>query len=250
MSAAAELWPWLALAGLGLFHGVNPAMGWLFAVGLGLQRGSGAAVVQALPPIALGHAASIAAMVAVLDVARAAIDTALLRLAAALCLIAFGAWRLVRGYRHRFRVGMQVGFLDLAMWSFLMATAHGAGLMVMPLLLELPAGETSWAGSHGAHDAVVSVLAGSIWIGLLAVTVHTLAMLLAAGVIAWVIFAWAGLAVLRRAWINLDLVWSFALIGTGAIFLVLAGIDLASRHAHQHHHAGSAAPDRYAAAGA
>jgi hypothetical protein len=225
------LWPWLALAGLGLFHGINPAMGWLFAVGLGLQRRSGVAVVQALPPIALGHAVSIAVVAAALGLARAAIDATLLRLAAALCLIAFGAYHLARGYRHQFRVGMQVGFLDLTLWSFLMATAHGAGLMVMPVLLELPAG----AAAHDSHDAVVSVLAGSLWTGLLAVTVHTVAMLVAAGPIAWVIYAWVGLAVLRRAWINLDVVWSVVLIGTGLIFLLFAGLDLAGTPASHHH---------------
>jgi hypothetical protein len=225
-----HIWPWLALAGLGLFHGINPAMGWLFAVGLGLQRRSGVAVVQALPPIALGHAVSIAAVAAALGLARAAIDATWLRLAAAFCLIAFGAYHLMRGYRHQFRVGMQVGFLDLALWSFLMATAHGAGLMVMPVLLELPA-----APSHGSHDAVVSALAGSLWIGLLAVTVHTVAMLVAAGAIAWVIYAWVGLAVLRRAWINLDVVWSAVLIGTGLIFLLFAGLDLAATPASHHH---------------
>ena len=137
--SASGLWPWLALAGLGLFHGVNPAMGWLFAVGLGLQRGSAAAVAQALPPIALGHAAAIALAVALVALARPVIDATWLRLAAALALIGFGAWHLARGYRHQLRFGMNVGFVDLALWSFLMATAHGAGLMVMPVLLELPA---------------------------------------------------------------------------------------------------------------
>jgi hypothetical protein len=228
-----HIWPWLALAGLGLFHGINPAMGWLFAVGLGLQRRSGVAVAQALPPIALGHAVSIAVVAAALGLARAAVDAALLRLAAALCLIAFGAYHLVRGYRHQFRVGMQVGFLDLALWSFLMATAHGAGLMVMPVLLELPAGAAS--AHAGSHDAVVSALTGSLWTGLLAVTVHTVAMLVAAGAIAWVIYAWVGLAVLRRAWINLDVVWSVVLIGTGLIFLLFAGLDLAGAPASHHH---------------
>ena len=227
-----HIWPWLALAGLGLFHGINPAMGWLFAVGLGLQRRSGLAVVQALPPIALGHAVSIAVVAAALGSARAAIDATLLRLAAALCLIAFGAYHLVRGYRHQFRVGMQVGFLDLALWSFLMATAHGAGLMVMPVLLELPAGSTP---SHGSHDAVISGLAGSLWTGLLAVTVHTVAMLVAAGAIAWLIYAWVGLAVLRRAWINLDVVWSIVLIGTGLVFLLSAGVDIAGAPTSHHH---------------
>ncbi len=226
-----DIWPWLALAGLGLFHGINPAMGWLFAVGLGLQRGSGAAVVQALPPIALGHAAAIAVAVAIVASARWAIDVTLLRLAAAVCLIGFGIYHLARGYRHQFRFGMQVGFLDLTIWSFLMATAHGAGLMVMPVLLELPA--TS-APAHGTHDAELSAFAGSLWTGLLAVVVHTAAMLLAAGLIAWVIFAWIGLAILRRAWINLDLLWSIVLIATGAIFLVLAGVDLLPHHPAHH----------------
>jgi uncharacterized protein (DUF486 family) len=227
---ASALWPWLALAGLGLFHGINPAMGWLFAVALGLHRRSAAAVLYALPPIALGHAAAIAVAVAIVAFARWAIDVTLLQLAAAACLIGFGVYHLVRGHRHKLRFGMQVGFLDLTLWSFLMATAHGAALMVMPVLLEMPVA----ASTHGAHDAVLSAFAGSIWIGLLAVAVHTAAMLLAAGVIAWVIFACVGLMVLRRAWINFDLLWSAALIATGAIFLLLAGTDLAAR-GHAHH---------------
>jgi hypothetical protein len=214
-------------------------MGWLFAVALGLQRGSGVAVIQALPPIALGHAAAIALAVALVVLARPAIDATWLRLAAALALIGFGAWHLARGYRHQLRFGMNVGFVDLALWSFLMATAHGAGLMVMPVLLELPAGAAGAAhGAHDAHGAVMAVFAGSLWTGLLAVTVHTLAMLAAAGTIAWLVYAWVGVAILRRAWINLDLVWSATLIATGAVFLVLAGLDLVppgGGHLHAHH---------------
>jgi hypothetical protein len=234
MKASAELGPWLALAALGLFHGVNPAMGWLFAVGLGLQRGRAAAVVQALPPIALGHAAAIALAVAIVAAARWAIDITLLRLAAAAGLIAFGAWRLARGYRHAFKIGMQVGFWDLAFWSFLMATAHGAGLMVVPVLLQLPVDASSAASMapHGAHD--IGAFAGSLWIALLAVGVHTLAMLIAAGSIAWIIYAWVGLLVLRRAWINFDLIWSIALVVIGAVLLVLAYNDLHS-HGSAHH---------------
>ena len=145
--------------------------------------------------------------------------------------MAFGGWRLLRGYRHQLRVGMQVGFLDLTLWSFLMATAHGAGLMIMPVLLELPAGPSS----HFDHDAALLPFAGSLATGLVAVAVHTLAMLIAAGLIAWVIFAWVGLAILRHAWINLDLIWSAALIGTGAVSLLLFGIELAA-HGPAHHH--------------
>jgi hypothetical protein len=230
-----DLWPWLALAGLGAFHGLNPAMGWLFAVGLGLQRQSGRAVIWALPPIALGHAGAILLVVVLVGMARLAADAAVLRIAAGALLIGFGSYRLWRGYRHQFRVGMQVGFLDLVLWSFLMATAHGAGLMVVPVLIELPAPAKSLVADHGSHLAAVAVLPPALWIGVLAAAVHTLAMLVTAGIIAWVIYAWIGLAVLRRAWINLDVVWSLALIGTGAVFLLLAGIDLgAGGGAHQH----------------
>jgi hypothetical protein len=222
VSLGSDPWPWLVLAGLGAFHGINPAMGWLFAVGLGLQRSSGSAVLQASPPIALGHAGAIALAMAVVGAVRFAADTATLRIAAGACLIAFGAYRLMRGYRHQFRTGMQVGFADLLLWSFLMATAHGAGLMVVPALIELPAGPMTDTGDHAGHVAAIAAYGGTLWIGLLAVTVHTLAMLLVAGVIAWSIYALVGLAVLRRAWINLDLLWSLVLIATGAIYLVFA----------------------------
>ena len=126
-------WPWLALAGLGAFHGINPAMGWLFAVALGLQRGRRAAVLWSLLPIAAGHALSIALVVAAVGALRAFIDLAMLQACAAIALIAFGVYRLFA--RHRARVGMQVGATDLLVWSFLMATAHGAGLMLVPVLL-------------------------------------------------------------------------------------------------------------------
>jgi hypothetical protein len=224
VSIGSDLWPWLTLAGLGAFHGINPAMGWLFAVGLGLQRQSGLAVLQALPPIALGHAGAIALAIAVVVAARLAADAAVLRIAAGACLIAFGGYRLMRGYRHQFRVGMQVGFVDLLLWSFLMATAHGAGLMVLPALIELPAGMNSHMGDHAGHAASIAAYGSTLWIGVLAVTVHTLAMLVVAGAIAGVIYAVVGLAVLRRAWINLDLLWSLALIATGALYLLFAAI--------------------------
>ena len=235
MTNTSDLWPWLALAGLGAFHGINPAMGWLFAVGLGLQRQSGAAVIQALPPIALGHAGAILLAIALVGVARLAADAALLRVLAGACLIGFGSYRLVRGYRHQFRVGMQVGFADLLLWSFLMATAHGAGLMVVPVLIELPDSAHALAGGHDGHTPMLAALPGSLWIGILAVTVHTLAMLAAAAAVAWVIYAWIGLAVLRRAWINLDVLWSLALIATGAVFLLLAALDVGGAGVHHGH---------------
>ena len=218
-------WPWFALAGLGAFHGVNPAMGWLFAVALGLQARSGAAVWRALPPIALGHAASIATALGVLALVGAAIEPALLRVLAALCLLGFGLYRLLHGYRHRARVGMVAGFGDLVLWSFLMASAHGAGLMLAPVALALPVGAVGTGESHH-HAAALAAFGGSAWVGLAAVAVHTAAMLAATALIAWTVYAWIGLGVLRSAWINLDLVWSCVLVGAGLIFLILAASSL------------------------
>lgn len=210
-------WPWLALAGLGAFHGLNPAMGWLFAVALGLQRRSRAALLWSLFPIAVGHAASVALVVVAVGVLRAFVDFRMLQVGAAVTLIAFGLYRLLA--RHRARVGMQVSGGDLAVWSFLMATAHGAGLMLLPVLLEMPIGT---ADHEHAHMAVATAIGKSAATGVAAVAVHTAAMLVVAGAIAVAVYEWVGLAFLRRGWINLDLLWVLALVGAGSLLLVTA----------------------------
>jgi hypothetical protein len=224
---AATIWPWAALVGLGGFHGLNPAMGWLFAVALGLQSGKGeAAVARALPPIAFGHAASIALIAVVIGVMRSAVDPLPLQLAAGALLVGFGGYRLARGYRHKFRVGMVVGAGDLVLWSFLMATAHGAGLMAVPVLLKLPLCAVPGVPLD-AHATIVATLGASLWTGFAAILVHSAGMLAVAGAIAWVVLQSLGLAFLRRGWINLDLVWSSALIGVGAVFLAVIGVNMA-----------------------
>lgn len=210
-------WPWLALAGLGAFHGLNPAMGWLFAVALGLQRQSRAAVLWSLLPIAVGHALSVALVVAAVGVLRAFVDFRMLQLGAAVTLIAFGLYRLLA--RHRARVGMQVSGGDLLIWSFLMATAHGAGLMLLPVLLEMPIGT---ADHEHAHMAVATEIGKSAATALAAVAVHTAAMLVVAGAIAVAVYEWVGLAFLRRGWINLDLLWVLALVGAGLVLVLTA----------------------------
>jgi hypothetical protein len=220
----ATIWPWAALAGLGAFHGVNPAMGWLFALALGLQTGERGAVARALPPIALGHAASIAIVALVVVLAQRALDPLPLQLAAAVALVGFGLYRLQRGYRHKFRAGMLAGAGDLVVWSFLMATAHGAGLMIVPVLLKLPLCAPPGM-ALGAHGTMMVALAGSLWTGFLAVAVHTAAMLLVAGAIAWLVLRWLGLGVLRSGWVNLDLLWSTALIAVGVVFLGFIGAE-------------------------
>src|SRR5687768_154957 len=139
----------VALAALGAFHGINPAMGWLFAVGLGLQDGRRGSVLRALPPIALGHAASVAIVVVAFAAASAVVPERALRVAGGLLVLGAGAYKLARR-RHPRWVGMRVGFRDLTLWSFLMSSAHGAGLMLVPLLVAPTAAATD---AHAAHLA-------------------------------------------------------------------------------------------------
>ena len=204
-------WPWLTLAGLGAFHGINPAMGWLFAVALGLHRHSRTIVLSALLPIALGHALAVLAVALALILLGIVIDQRAIRIAAGALLIGWAAYHTLYGSRHRVRFGMQVGMLGLCAWSFLMASAHGAGLMLVPVLIPL-----CLAGS----PAQELTAAGSLPIALAAVGVHTLAMLATTGVIALAVYQWLGLAFLRKGWINLDLIWTIALVVTGLVLLL------------------------------
>jgi hypothetical protein len=217
--------PWIALALLGGFHGLNPGMGWLFAVALGLQERSRAAVLRALGPIALGHAASVAVVVALIGAAQHWIDAETLRLLGGSALVVFGVYKLAAPLSHPRWVGMRIGGRDLATWSFLMATAHGAGLMLAPVLFRLPSGPTAHAAhaqhaAHAEHVATMGAAAGLPAAELAAVGVHTAAMFLVMGLIALVIFEKVGLAILRRAWFNLDRVWAFTLIGSGGLTLL------------------------------
>ena len=216
-----ELWPWLTLALLGAYHGINPAMGWLFAVALGLQERSRAAVLRAFAPIALGHAASVAVVVGLIGAAQGVVAPTVLRVAGASALVIFGLYKLLAPMSHPRWVGMRVNFRDLATWSFLMSTAHGAGLMLVPVLLQLPP-EVAAHAFHGAHvDHVMpSAMAIMPAAELAAVAVHTAAMFLVMGVVAVVVFEKAGLAILRRAWFNLDRLWAAALISAGALTFI------------------------------
>jgi hypothetical protein len=219
------LWPWLTLFGLGIFHGINPAMGWLFAVALGLQEQRRAAVLGALVPIALGHALSIGIIIAAVLLARISLPHFALKIAAATILFAFGLYRLVRS-RHPNWVGMRVGFADLILWSFIMASAHGAGLMLIPLFLKSAspsvASGTSSMGSHmQAEHGFGFGHVSSPFLFTSSVAIHTLGYLLAAGLIAMLVYEKLGVGMLRRAWFNIDLVWMLALMLTGAFILFL-----------------------------
>jgi hypothetical protein len=217
-----ESWPWLALALLGAYHGLNPAMGWLFAVALGLQEQRRGAVLQALPPIALGHAVAISLAVLVVGVARIMISPDVLRYACASALILFGVYKLARRKHPRW-VGMRVGFRDLTAWSFLMATAHGAGLMLVPVLLRLSSSEQAQgAHTHGTHaDHAAMTGSATVLTDLAVVGLHTLAMFAVMGAVAVVVYEKLGVMILKRAWFNVDLLWAGALVGAGLITLVV-----------------------------
>ena len=215
-TAMTALWPWLALAGLGMFHGINPAMGWLFAVALGLHRHSRQVVVLSLAPIALGHALSISVVVAAVMLLGVGVDPRIVRLAAGLILLAWALYHWLYGYRHRVRVGMRTGFAGLALWSFVMATGHGAGLMLAPALMPLHMPHTHGQAGHG-HSIVGE---GALWLAIAAVGVHTLAMLLITGVVAILTYEWLGVGFLRRGWINFDVLWTIVLLATGTLLLL------------------------------
>jgi len=207
-----ETWPWLTFAGLGAFHGLNPAMGWLFAVALALHRQSRATMWISLVPIAIGHLASIAIVAGLLVVAGTLVPQRLVQIGAGLVLLAWAAYHWRLGHRHRVRFGMQVGLMGLGVWSFLMATAHGAGLMLWPALMPLCISASP--GETGLGGPLTGMLAG---IGL-----HTAAMVGTTVVISAIIYEWLGLAVLRSAWVNVDLLWILALAATGAWLLLVA----------------------------
>jgi hypothetical protein len=205
------IWPWLVIAGLGFFHGLNPAMGWLFAVALGLHRHSSRIVLVSLIPIATGHAAAILLAVVVVLALGAVVELSVVGRIFGFVLLAWAAWDYFGGHRHRVRIGLQTGLFGLGIWSFLMASAHGAGLMLVPALLPL---QHAHMHDH-AHMAVAS-----LGLALIATGVHTAAMLLATGVAALAVYHWLGVAVLKRGWINFDLLWALMLAATGIWLLV------------------------------
>jgi hypothetical protein len=206
------LWLWLAIAGLGLFHGINPAMGWLFAVALGLNRHSERVVWLALLPIGLGHALAIAVILILVLALGLILEPGLLRPFTAAMLFGWAGWHALYGRRHKVRYGMQVGLGGLFLWSFLMANAHGAGLMLIPAVIPL------CIAASPAHALTVST---SFPVGLAALSIHTAAMVATIGMVSIVTYKWIGVTFLRRGWINFDLVWTMALIVCGILLLAI-----------------------------
>ena len=212
-------WPWVVIALLGAYHGLNPGMGWLFALSLGLQEKSRRAVLWSLMPIALGHAVAISVTILVLRIAQEVISPRTTKLAVAAALFVMGFFRLFRA-RHPRGGGMRVGFRDLFFWSFLLATAHSAGLMLAPVLLAQPIPGMN----HSMRGAAANASGLTVRVLGLAVVVHTLGLLLVAGVLALVVYQsyeTSGLRLLQRAWFNFDLLWAAALFVAGVAALLI-----------------------------
>lgn len=199
-------WPWLVLAALGASHGLNPAMGWLFAVALGMQEGSVRAVWRSLLPLAAGHAAAILVVLATLAAIGEFVTVDALKWVVAAVLLGFACLRIAGRGHPRFG-GMRVGPRDLAIWSFLMASAHGAGLMVAPFALPVMTNEQM---HHAGHAAVAGIRMG----GAEAALLHTAGYLGVTAALAVVVYSRIGLAALRRSWINIDLIWTALLLLT------------------------------------
>ena len=208
---------WHAMVLLGAYHGINPGMGWLFAVALGMQHGSARGVWRALPPIALGHAVSVGVVLVIAALAGLVLPLSALKVLVALTLTMLGLYRLWR-HRHPRYGGMQVGFRDLTVWSFLMASAHGAGFMVLPFVMPAPAGLSATGHDHAAHMASMNTAVAAA--DGLAVAIHTLAYLVVMALAAWVVYRKLGLRLLRTAWLNMDWLWAGALFVTGVVVLL------------------------------
>lgn len=213
-------WPWLPLMLLGAYHGLNPGMGWLFALARGLQEKSWAAVARSLLPIALGHAITIALALFILQWVQTVLPVQPVKIAVAAILFCLALYRLVRA-RHPRGAGMRAGWWDLCLWSFLMASSHGAGLMLIPVILAHP-GHTISHEMMGHGSAVLS--SRPSWFILMAVLVHTASLLSVAGLLAMIFYQAYdryGLRLLQRAWFNFDLLWAVALfVAAGASLLI------------------------------
>jgi hypothetical protein len=209
------------LVALGAFHGLNPAMGWLFSVARGMQEGSRPVLLRSLPPIAAGHLASVAIVAAVVSATESVLAGNAVAITGGVLLVGFGLWRLLSA-RHFRWAGMRLSAAQLAGWSFLMSSAHGAGLMLLPVLATTTAAQQG----HAAHLAAAAPagLAGTpaaALLGLSAAGVHTVAMFAVMAGCALLVYEFVGLSVLRRAWFNVDRLWAAVLVAAGALTIAL-----------------------------
>jgi hypothetical protein len=213
---------WLAVIVSGLYHGINPGMGWPLAVSAGLMERSSRALVAALWPLSFGHLLAMflvimpfALLIALIEWQRP------IQIGASLLVIGFGVFRLVN--RRHPRALARIRPTQLGLWSFAVAIAHGAGLMLVPIYLGL----CSAADLDRGHAAAGALINANLGMAVLVSVIHSVAMTAAGGTSAWLIYRYLGLKFMSRTWFNLDGVWAISLILVGALSLAMA---LANRH--------------------
>jgi len=206
---------WLAVVAFGVWHGLNPAMGWPLAVANGLSARRDWAVFATAAPLAFGHLLAMAVVLVPFALLAWVVEWSRgIRFGAGLLVLAFGVYRLIDRRHPRFLA--RVPPTRLAWWSFLMATAHGAGLMLVPITLGLCA--PADAGHERLMAALASSVATALWVALL----HTAVMIGCGVMIAWLVYRWLGLRFIARSWFNLDAVWAASLIVSGGVGCALA----------------------------
>jgi hypothetical protein len=206
-----------ALIALGAFHGLNPAMGWLFAVARGMQERSRRVLLTSLPPIAAGHLASVAIVAAVVSATESVLAANVVGIAGGLVLVGFGLWRLL-SERHFRWARMRLSTTQLAGWSFLMSSAHGAGLMLLPVLATTTVATRM---DHPMPGARLNGTPAAALEGLAAAGVHTLAMFAVMAACALIVYEFVGVNILRKAWFNMDKIWAGVMVGAGALTIAL-----------------------------
>jgi hypothetical protein len=208
---------WLAVVASGLYHGVNPAMGWPLAVSAGLMEKKARAVLAALWPLTAGHLLAMLAMLLPFSMLIALVERQRpIRIGASLLVIGFGLFRLV--YRRHPRALARIRPTQLGLWSFIVAIAHGAGLMLVPIYLGLCRAADLDAG----HRAAGALMSASLGMAVLVCVVHALALVAGGGLLAWLVYRHLGLRFVSRSWFNLDVAWAVSLVLIGAISLALS----------------------------
>lgn len=214
---ATTLWLWAAIVASGLYHGINPGMGWPLAVSAGLMDKSPRALLATLWPLSAGHLLAMLVMLLPFAMLLALVQwERQIQAGASLLVIGYGVLRLV--YQRHPRVLARIAPTQLALWSFVVAIAHGAGLMLVPIYLGL----CESAGLDRGHEAAAALVSANLAMALMVAVVHSLAMIAAGGSAAWLAYRYLGLQYLSRSWFNLESVWALSLILVGTIALALA----------------------------
>jgi hypothetical protein len=208
---------WLAVVASGLYHGINPGMGWPLAVSAGLMQKNSRALVAALWPLSVGHLVAMLLMMLPFALLMTLVEwQRQIQIGAGLLVVGFGLFRLVN--RRHPRALARIAPTQLGLWSFAVAIAHGAGLMLVPIYLGL----CRAADFDKAHDAAGALINSSLGMAVLVAVVHASAMIVAGGLLAWLVYRYLGLQLVSRSWFNLDAAWAVSLVLVGTLALAIS----------------------------